>query len=336
MKKPADKPKKVDNGRQTDSYRSRLGELVASYRDRRGLSQEQLAAKAVVNQSTLSRLEAGSVTKPDTVAKVCRALDIPQAEIDRLSAHDFEIGTIELRLKTILMRAIARGELEYGDAAAAIEGQIATLSDPELQELPFSHSQRDRVLESLAADGLLPAAANAPALVLDTYVLREYRFHVRHIVMALLSHGPEHAQKTIAEASRILTSSLILGSAEDFFTTLEYAQLVLADNNALLAESSVHYVRMLRRFHDMAWALIPESDRIDFSERFRYGIRTLMLVSLAPHDKACRQDADRIIDQYGVHTGDTMYEDRVLGFALKEVEDIVATYLPRTRLTRTV
>ncbi len=333
MKKTGDTPGGVDKSHQTDAYRSRLGELVASYRDRRGLSQAQLAAKAVVNQSTLSRLEAGSVTKPDTVAKVCAALDIPQAEINRLSAHDFQIGTVELRLKTIFMRAIARGELQRSASASPIEAQIATLSDPELQELSYSHAQRTRVLESLEEDGLLSGASNSPDIVLDTYVLREYRFHVRHVVMALLSQGQEHAKNAIAEASRVLNSSLKLGSADDFFTTLEYAQLLLADNNALLAESAVFYVRILRRFHDMAWALIAEGDRTDFSERFRYGIRKLMLVALAPHDEACRQAADKIIDQYGVYTGDTMYEDRVLWCALKEVEDIVAIYLPRTRTT---
>lgn len=56
---------------------------LKAIRQQRGLSQEQLAALAGVNASTVCRIERGHETKLSTLRAVARALRVPVAEIAR-------------------------------------------------------------------------------------------------------------------------------------------------------------------------------------------------------------------------------------------------------------
>jgi transcriptional regulator with XRE-family HTH domain len=59
-----------------------LGEAVWRYRDERGLQQDDLAEKANVNPTQLSRLEHGSINPSwGTVRRVAAALDLPMSEL---------------------------------------------------------------------------------------------------------------------------------------------------------------------------------------------------------------------------------------------------------------
>ena len=61
----------------------RIGAVIRRLRTRRGLTQDQLAARSGLTQSGLSKLEAGERPNPGmtTLKKLAKALDVPVGEL---------------------------------------------------------------------------------------------------------------------------------------------------------------------------------------------------------------------------------------------------------------
>lgn len=57
-----------------------LPEQIAAARTRAGLSAAETARKAGITARTLANIEAGSPARPETIAALCRALDVPYAQ----------------------------------------------------------------------------------------------------------------------------------------------------------------------------------------------------------------------------------------------------------------
>src|SRR5262245_31156686 len=72
----------VDDGDEAHVYGLVLGRVIASLRERRGLSQEELAVAAGITQSTLSRMERGQA-QPDafTLKRLAEALSVTVADL---------------------------------------------------------------------------------------------------------------------------------------------------------------------------------------------------------------------------------------------------------------
>ena len=60
-----------------------IGENVKRYRNKQGLSQDDLAKKADIKYTTLMKVESGVVNKPSvqTMAKIAKALGVSIAEL---------------------------------------------------------------------------------------------------------------------------------------------------------------------------------------------------------------------------------------------------------------
>jgi transcriptional regulator with XRE-family HTH domain len=71
----------------TEAQAHKLGQLIATTRERRGLSTRQLVRLADIPQTWLQRLEHGhfSHPAPDRLARLAEVLEIDPARIDRAS-----------------------------------------------------------------------------------------------------------------------------------------------------------------------------------------------------------------------------------------------------------
>ncbi|WP_198299655.1 helix-turn-helix transcriptional regulator [Tumebacillus avium] len=81
-----------------------IGEKIRTYREERGLSQKELAEKADVSPSTISKVEGGVFTpSPDKLQRVADALGIPFHELIDFSA-ELEISTQVMIVKIFVER----------------------------------------------------------------------------------------------------------------------------------------------------------------------------------------------------------------------------------------
>ncbi|WP_418723109.1 helix-turn-helix domain-containing protein [Enorma sp.] len=72
-----------------------VGENLATWRKMHKLTSEQVAAKAAVSRSTLSRIENGDPTVSfATVLNICRTLGILDRVIEATDPYETEIGRI--------------------------------------------------------------------------------------------------------------------------------------------------------------------------------------------------------------------------------------------------
>jgi transcriptional regulator with XRE-family HTH domain len=88
------------------------GELVRDVRKRRGLTQEQLAARASTSQAAISRIERGLVSP--TVETLARLLDLMHEELV-LDAHEIDYG----HDRTLYERTLSMTPSERIDHGAA-------------------------------------------------------------------------------------------------------------------------------------------------------------------------------------------------------------------------
>ncbi|MGB8956279.1 MAG: helix-turn-helix transcriptional regulator, partial [Tumebacillaceae bacterium] len=102
--------------------KSGVGEKIKRYREERGWSQKELAEKADVSPSTISKAEGGIFTpSPDKLQRVADALAIPFSEMVDLKA--------EMQVDTLLeILSIYIHRQEYDDASIAIN-ELKTRSD---------------------------------------------------------------------------------------------------------------------------------------------------------------------------------------------------------------
>ena len=102
--------------------KSGVGEKIKIYREERGWSQKELADKADVSPSTISKAEGGIFTpSPDKLQRVADALGIPFSELVDLKA--------EIQVDTLLeILSIHLHRQEYDDASRAIT-ELKTRSD---------------------------------------------------------------------------------------------------------------------------------------------------------------------------------------------------------------
>ena len=99
-----------------------VGEKIRKYREEKGLSQKELADKADVSPSTISKAEGGLFTpSPDKLQRIADALGIPFSELVDLTA--------EMQVDTLLeILSIHLHRQEYDDASRAIS-ELKTRSD---------------------------------------------------------------------------------------------------------------------------------------------------------------------------------------------------------------
>jgi transcriptional regulator with XRE-family HTH domain len=77
---------RIDQEMTTEAVLAELGRRMADRRLDRGLTQEQMAARAGIGRATLQRLEAGGSIQLTSVVKLLRALDLLDALDVALSA----------------------------------------------------------------------------------------------------------------------------------------------------------------------------------------------------------------------------------------------------------
>jgi len=99
-----------------------VGEKIRTYRDEKGFSQKELAEKADVSPSTISKAEGGIfIPSPDKLQRVADALSIPFSELVDLNA--------EMQVDTLLeILSIHLHRKEYDEAFRAI-AELKTRSD---------------------------------------------------------------------------------------------------------------------------------------------------------------------------------------------------------------
>lgn len=96
-----------------------MGEKIKFYREKRGLTLEELGSKVGVSKSTVLKWETGSIAnmKRDKISKVARALGISPAFLmgwsdDPHGRVQFDISGVVEAITESTMQAIERGELE--------------------------------------------------------------------------------------------------------------------------------------------------------------------------------------------------------------------------------
>ncbi|MBL0386924.1 helix-turn-helix transcriptional regulator [Tumebacillus sp. ITR2] len=81
-----------------------VGEKIRRFREERGLSQKELADKADVSPSTISKAEGGIFTpSPDKLQRVSDALGIPFQELIEATA-ELEVRTLVVIVKIFVER----------------------------------------------------------------------------------------------------------------------------------------------------------------------------------------------------------------------------------------
>ncbi|WP_226967102.1 helix-turn-helix domain-containing protein [Streptomyces phaeolivaceus] len=113
----------------------RLGRALREARERRGWSQEELAAEAGVSKGAVQGAEAGRVPKtrmPQTLAPIARALGWPAGSVERVIAggeppggwHDVRAEIADEEVAAIMTNAMVRSI----DGATGVEIRQATES----------------------------------------------------------------------------------------------------------------------------------------------------------------------------------------------------------------
>lgn len=130
-----------------------VGEKVRSYREARGWSQKELAEKAELSPSTISKVEGDVFTPtPDTIQRMADALGVKLSELIDIGASAELEAVVQIELMKIFVE-----RKEYQDALGVID-QLNKRTD--LAE----HQQIDLTLAH--ADCLIQTGKNSAAIVL--------------------------------------------------------------------------------------------------------------------------------------------------------------------------
>ena len=113
---------------------SRLGELIRDARSRRGLTQDELAARAAVSSRSVQDAEAGRVPRgrmPYTLAPIARALEWPPGTIEKVLDGGLPPGWSDVPVQRLvdartISNAISNGMLRGTDNVTAAEIRRAT------------------------------------------------------------------------------------------------------------------------------------------------------------------------------------------------------------------
>jgi transcriptional regulator with XRE-family HTH domain len=101
----------------------RFGELIRDQRDRKGLSQTQLAELSGVSFSVISRMERGeTVGRADTIAKVTGALKLDAALVQRYLSDE---AGVEKPITPSLLSVAIQMKAQLDELIATLERQQA-------------------------------------------------------------------------------------------------------------------------------------------------------------------------------------------------------------------
>lgn len=113
---------------------SRLGEIIRDARSRRGLTQDELAARANVSSRSVQDAEAGRVPRgrmPYTLSPIARALDWPPGTIESVLDGNLPPGWSDVPVQRLvdartIGTAITNAMLKAADNVTAAEIRRAT------------------------------------------------------------------------------------------------------------------------------------------------------------------------------------------------------------------
>jgi transcriptional regulator with XRE-family HTH domain len=108
----------------SENYAKMLGDRVTSLRKKRGLSQKQLATKAGVSSSTISRLEKGEgIPGNDSIRQIARVLEVEDVTLLHLGGRALDPDSFEV----LALKRLDRLAAEQRAAFKRLEDKLAEL-----------------------------------------------------------------------------------------------------------------------------------------------------------------------------------------------------------------
>lgn len=217
---------------------STLGELLATHRRRRGMSQRAVAEAADVSVDTVRKLEQGQrhTARLDTVAALAHALDISPAELLgkarglAAGAEDGEIGELRRGILGLTVTLTEVPPLDELRAAVAElwrlywAGRYAELA----RELPARIGQA-RVFTSTDGDRRIPYATLAELLQMTASLLAHLAHEdLAHLALAEAGRAADASEDELLAATMAATRSWVL-SRQGLWAESEMVALAAAE-----------------------------------------------------------------------------------------------------------